>query len=1137
MSNNSSGQFPLPGVAIIVIALGVFIFTDNPFQPTRPKAPNNLTAKAEDVVARLWQDPFEAVELHRNDKHKIESPQLLLSNNNSNGENVRYLDANHTVCNFDSENYNSKLVVKDSNPVSHAKIGTKNGKINELNEVKKPKKNVAHVIDELRCQIQRDIDIDTNQLIKFDLHILAVMVTGGAYAENREGRIRSRYAVISGLSSVGYVPIDSEHIGYMDFSALCAAAIKNDGGTVLLESCDWPASIPYEWFKSEDLSTLWLDYGYAKNILVLWLNDEVISTVKPLDLLVRLKDELTLGAHERHIVLKDENNKFYSKNDVRVKFDVVGPASSTSLIKMYDNFSNKCQNGDSKCINVIEHYGDKKIRIFSPRATIDDDAIKRIFKNRNIDSNLKIPGFRRTIATDSKLVDNLLCELLRRGINPYGDIKLPKSDNSCSNYSSSKLNKFGKKDYIVLIGEWDTVYSRNFNYLFRQKIKYKVNKYKKYHNEKEIGKVNWLYNFNYFRGLDGEIGNSKVSSNESNNKDKKLKTEKSLRRPVGANQFDYLRRLATQISELSKSKNDVGSIKAIGIVGSDTYDKLLILQALRNRFPGLLFFTTDLDARMLHKDENLWARNLVVASANGLTPNKSKRYTFKGLAFRDSYQTTLYDTIQKVTEKEDSKLPISPVKIFEIGNNSLVDYSHTGESENSNNESINFRYILLSIGLLMLLILQTSNKTRLYIFLVAVTVGIVSLWVNLINASNSAEFQAMFTGTSVWPAYIIRMTAAVMAIIFIFYIIISLKKNTSYIIQQNELSDKECKSFVDEIRDNTKESTNKVLGSCLLIFPYAVKWLFKYDCYDKKTIKKRKLTKPKLISCFFITSWNWVEKRYDKARIDNLFYQYMEISKTRWWLIRVIFISILYFIIAIIFLKSFPSNTLTFYVGEVSANAQRIILLSVLIPYIFLIFFVSDITRLNLRFIELLSKYKMIWPDSVLNECCKKYGLNKEIAVEKLKLDLIVVRSKVIDELIFLPFVILTLIILSRSSYFERWHMPPQLALVIILGACIALSSAIRLRRAARKARRFTLNNLNDIYNQELHKEANPQEGVEVQYKKIPERLKNIITEIENFSTGPFSPITKHPIVAAVAMPFGGIGGLYLIDYMSTMGM
>ena len=81
-------------------------------------------------------------------------------------------------------------------------------------------------------------------------------------------------------------------------------------------------------------------------------------------------------------------------------------------------------------------------------------------------------------------------------------------------------------------------------------------------------------------------------------------------------------------------------VKAIGIVGSDVYDKLLILQALRSRFTDKIFFTTDLDARYLHADQKEWARNLVVASNFDLSLRPALQQST--LPFRDGYQTATY---------------------------------------------------------------------------------------------------------------------------------------------------------------------------------------------------------------------------------------------------------------------------------------------------------------------------------------------------------------------------------------------------------------------------------------------------------------------------------------------------------------
>ena len=62
--------------------------------------------------------------------------------------------------------------------------------------------------------------------------------------------------------------------------------------------------------------------------------------------------------------------------------------------------------------------------------------------------------------------------------------------------------------------------------------------------------------------------------------------------PIGRSQFDYLRRLADSIYQLDQQlrQKDQGSIRAVGILGSDFYDKYLVLQALKQRFPASYFF-------------------------------------------------------------------------------------------------------------------------------------------------------------------------------------------------------------------------------------------------------------------------------------------------------------------------------------------------------------------------------------------------------------------------------------------------------------------------------------------------------------------------------------------------------------------
>ena len=110
----------------------------------------------------------------------------------------------------------------------------------------------------------------------------------------------------------------------------------------------------------------------------------------------------------------------------------------------------------------------------------------------------------------------------------------------------------------------------------------------------------------------------------------------------GQSQFDYLRRITEALKECNEKLHfeGAGRIAAIGVLGSDVYDKLLLLQALRPEFPDVTFFTTDLDELLLPQDKLRYTRNLLVASGYGVTliPELQKDV----LPFRSSYQTSIF---------------------------------------------------------------------------------------------------------------------------------------------------------------------------------------------------------------------------------------------------------------------------------------------------------------------------------------------------------------------------------------------------------------------------------------------------------------------------------------------------------------
>ncbi|MGH7489198.1 MAG: hypothetical protein ACREMY_26870, partial [bacterium] len=149
-----------------------------------------------------------------------------------------------------------------------------------------------------------------------------------------------------------------------------------------------------------------------------------------------------------------------------------------------------------------------------------------------------------------------------------------------------------------------------------------------------------VFRYSYLSGLDGEVPGADSGKAERGENPKAPANFKDLlagglqERSEGTSQLDYVRALATRIQDEGEGA------KAIGILGTDPYDALLILKALRPAFPYAVFFTVDLDARHLQASEYKWTRNMVVASPFGLQLDSSLQRDVP--PFRGSYQTATY---------------------------------------------------------------------------------------------------------------------------------------------------------------------------------------------------------------------------------------------------------------------------------------------------------------------------------------------------------------------------------------------------------------------------------------------------------------------------------------------------------------
>lgn len=506
--------------------------------------------------------------------------------------------------------------------------------------------------------------------------ILAVMIPGGPYVEDVERRVRSRRAVVEGLGIAGYQPEKDDEIGYFCMPwlplepnvATCVPALEknrsNDERPVFsfkigildrgLEPIRMDRKgedlcllrVPYEWYEP---AAFGVKKKNAKHVLVLWLIDDAFRDAP----LARLADLISWFRLQRFTPATRLFPNFGTlftpvRKGVLLPlpdFAVLGPDNSGTLRKMVLEARADAWHDDTTRCLATTHFYSSQAAAAENQLLPEVPAIGGCSTCQNLIEQ-KVKGresgsafcFERTILLDDKIVTTLWQELDLRGVK--------------------------RDDHVAIISEQDTYYARALSSSFR-------------HPDPGPTPKN-IHSYNYLRGIDG-----KLPSDEKDDREKKdsaangSKDTDLSRRPTeqteGLNQADDLRRLAEMLQNLDiewRSKGS-GELKAIGLLGSDVYDKLELLKALRPLFPEAVFFTNNLEARLAHPNEWKETHNLVVVSALGLSLKGELGEKYQEVApFRDSGQTALFAATLEAMGNSDIKKakPKSPV-IFEIGRN------------------------------------------------------------------------------------------------------------------------------------------------------------------------------------------------------------------------------------------------------------------------------------------------------------------------------------------------------------------------------------------------------------------------------------------------------------------------------------
>ena len=844
--------------------------------------------------------------------------------------------------------------------------------------------------------------------------------------------------------------------------------------------------VPYEWLTGAD----------GARVLLLWIDEEA-KWETPLAQLAAVLDDLrlcekALGLHGRR----------------PVKLKVIGPQTAHVTRAMRVELTRWRPAAGQKTPEGGSCYDDVELYTLSTAEQLSDMLPEDLQMPNPLSGRRLVPL--RAIQPDAALVPVIDAELRRRGVH-------------------------AERDHIVLIGEWDTNYARQLLGSL-------------YDRFCADGQCN--HGYVYLRGLDGFVakGSPKTDATASENAGPtppgRGEPPRSRERADGNAQLDYLRRLAGYVRNGELSSGPRGPVKAIGVLGSDVYDKLLVMQALRDAHPEAIFFTTDMDARLLDPGEFKWARNLVVVSSFGL--QLGERWQGAIPPFRDSYQTAQFFAVQLALRRWDretfkglrvlSDWPeraaltqadldrAMTIRTFEIGRTAAVDLSAadsdlhprpTGGVAVAGLRLDGWRlfWALVASGLACVLMALASLRVRASVRAVptlfdrwprtawGVTLGalvaIVAVGVPLQSAvllerDGGGEPFAWFEGVSLWPTEIIRVVAILTAVVLIIRVFRTLKRASRTI---------EGEFFEVVSRESTDTGRNG--GWLESVFGLSMR-----DDDDRSDIETEAL---------------WRRYRHRTA------------PRQRFW--RILLLLALFDGIALVILYGIFAPPFVPYRGDLSRLVDRGVLAVAVLSVSVLMFSVTDAIWVCLRFTRELGRpVSTKWPEEILKRELKQYRLPAEALAAWLDVRFVARWTGELIGIVYYPAVVICLMILARSSVFDRWEpLPLGLTVVVVLGLGFLAGCALSLRRMAERVRANTRETLTRCL---LRSQAPPPPSGPGLPTAPPDdvgatdQLKSLIAEVEKVNEGAFAPLGQQPFVRAALLPLSGAGGIAAIEYL-----
>jgi len=176
-------------------------------------------------------------------------------------------------------------------------------------------------------------------------------------------------------------------------------------------------------------------------------------------------------------------------------------------------------------------------------------------------------------------------------------------------------------------------------------------------------------------------------------------------------------------------------------------------------------------------------------------------------------------------------------------------------------------------------------------------------------------------------------------------------------------------------------------------------------------------------------------------------------------------------------------------------------------------------------FLIQLEKKETCWPDATFKRfeysVLPNRPVNEADLADYWDILLISKRTEAVGRLIYYPFIILSLLILARLSYFDNWTWSPVVVVALSMHFSLALYAAWRLPKAARAYRDKVLERLKRRRRQAL-----------MLAQRMPEVSDTMIEEVQSTHQGAFSYLWEQPAIRALLLPSSGLGLATLLQFL-----